>query len=438
MNLDAICQDCERPKIHCECNIYQKARAENLAILKRKMGELFPTKFKTPTPKKKRKKLREFTSPSGSLKYGRLRPRRSDRIAETNERKALSHPKANVVTLDSCRKVQCSICKAMVSNLNNLDEEVLLRYHRGRVGCHRKAGRITFTSQKHYYKRQRIEDDISDDFEATIPIYDDSSSSSGGGSDSDSEGSSSRPTILPAFSRRLGQPTSSPNDDVNDDDDDYDDDNGGYCRNDNYDAAEDEVLEDDYDYNDIPEGQGQPTDAHECDNEELQKLLGRKYTPSKRQIMKYPREVTAFRDDPFNFQVRDEIWKCQITMHRVFDGSQKGLTFRNCDRFGKLEPVEWVDLAKIYEFGLSVGLSGPEGDLLLQLFQDIFDRHPGTAIQLRKTWKGLEDAVKNQKLKETYQQIRYEFPLPSQYFGTVSAATKKNTQTVQNNCSRYF
>ena len=93
--------------------------------------------------------------------------------------------------------------------------------------------------------------------------------------------------------------------------------------------------------------------------------------------------------------------------------------FRNLGRHGEsvVDEVQWKTLTRIFKFGLDVGLSRSQGDGLLKMMQDVLNDN-GSSIQLRKTWRSLENAIEQQKVKGAYKVARFSYNLPRQYFGT--------------------
>ena len=143
-----------------------------------------------------------------------------------------------------------------------------------------------------------------------------------------------------------------------------------------------------------------------------------------RQAIKF-REALKSGSDPKKFPIRYEIFDWQGKLSKLFKGSDSGVKFRNCNKGGELQSIEWLDLAKIYEFGVSANFSDAQGTLMLQLFQDIFDRHPGTNIQLRSTWGSLKEALQKQKVRPAFDVFKFDYPLPAEYFGTLHHLTQK-------------
>jgi len=83
------------------------------------------------------------------------------------------------------------------------------------------------------------------------------------------------------------------------------------------------------------------------------------------------------------------------------------------------------DLAKIYKFGVAMNFSDAQGTIMLQLLQDMFDRHPGTNIQLRSTWASLKRAIQKQKTEKAFEITNYTLPLPAEYFGATHHVTNR-------------
>lgn len=114
-----------------------------------------------------------------------------------------------------------------------------------------------------------------------------------------------------------------------------------------------------------------------------------------------------------------------------------GMSFRSLKQAGSKLDVDWHDLTKIYEFGLSANLSRDHGDKLLHMMQDIFDRHE-CPIQLRKTWRSLQYAVDKQKVKNLYELKEHRYKLPEEYFGIVNKATGKTLKPFKTSSVHIF
>lgn len=104
---------------------------------------------------------------------------------------------------------------------------------------------------------------------------------------------------------------------------------------------------------------------------------------------------------------------------RMQAAKKTNVKFRNLGSHGDrvLDSVQWKTLTRIYQFGLSVGLSRSQGDELLKMMQLVLDEN-GSHIQLRKTWRSLKVSIGKQKVKGSYSIGRFKYELPKDYFGT--------------------
>jgi len=347
--------------------------------------------------------LPSSVSPSG----GRLKPlRRSERFRkieyptghgdtpQSPNSPRGTRPRVNEKVLNSSRKIQCPLCRVYILNLKGRKQDDVLIRHMGQNKCHQKilvAGKKALPSSV----------DTFDNAEGELLLYSSES-------EDDSHAEIDEESIFDMLGPRFGNNSDDDDHDVSDDDHDV--------SNEDHFNVLDYAFDEDLLVDDTSMGQGNGVAPHGISN----------YTFSLRQRAKYQEEVEIFQNFPYKVTPRDDIWIYQDRMCKGFSANQSSsLKFRNCDRYGNLLSVDALDLAKIYEFGLAANLSEAEGDMLLQLMQDIFDRHPGTNIQIRKTWRSLQNSVERQLLKGTYKTIQYEFPFPSEYFGKVNAVTKK-------------
>jgi len=142
--------------------------------------------------------------------------------------------------------------------------------------------------------------------------------------------------------------------------------------------------------------------------------LGSEIVYSNRQIAKYGRSLTGF--DINVLEPSDIILGIQSNFLAVFsvaeDDNSPLMRFRNCSKTA----VDWRDLIELYDFGISVGLSDREGNILLALFNEILERHD-CHIQLRKSWRDIRYAIDKQKSRKCYNVFTVFEPLPPRFFG---------------------
>jgi hypothetical protein len=155
-----------------------------------------------------------------------------------------------------------------------------------------------------------------------------------------------------------------------------------------------------------------------CDDEATKTtdhiLLGSAIVYSNRQIAKYGRSLTGF--DINVLEPSDVVLEIQSNFLEVFsvaaDDDGPLMKFRNLSK----SVVDWKDLIELYEFGISVGLSDREGNILLALFNEILARHD-SHIQLRKSWRDIRLAIDKQKSRKCYNVFTLTEPLPPRFFG---------------------
>ena len=143
-------------------------------------------------------------------------------------------------------------------------------------------------------------------------------------------------------------------------------------------------------------------------------LLGSEIVYSNRQIAKYGHLLTGF--DINVLEPSDVVLEIQSNFLEVFsvaaDDDGPLMKFRNLSK----SVVDWKDLIELYEFGISVGLSDREGNILLALFNEILARHDSN-IQLRKSWRDIRLAIDKQKSRKCYNVFTLTEPLPPRFFG---------------------
>ena len=311
-------------------------------------------------------------------------PRRSSRFLSENQfvdarEKKASRPKYTYDLLKSCAMVLCPHCDTQIPNPKGKSDTAILTWHNAQTKCFMNPSLRTHDKKMDAGDGTGCEgffDDMDDyDENSSGSDVDEDEGSAGAGSDSDSD----------EDGREIGK------------------------------DEEEDVVDIGVELGDaVP-----------------------KFSLNSRCTENAGKLLQAYSRDPQALQPRYDILEWQSEWKEVFSGTNNSVKFRNISRNGSLESVNWIDLAKIYEFGLAVNLSDAEGTLLLLLLQDIFDRHD-SKIQLRSTWESLKIALTKQKVKKAYEVKHYSFPLPPEHFGEVNVTTGKNLKPFRTTAVNIF
>ena len=386
--MDQFCKGCEYSIVRCKCNSSEKKRQANIARNEKFIKDNFSEFIMKPSPKKKKPKQSKLRQ-----QYNSQNVRRSIRVIESsNITKGNSILKKRVRSANkyfspepkSYSQVQCPYCPKVLTNQAGLDATIVINKHCAMTKCHEKNVSINDASE---------------------------------GLDGDES---------------VG----------NFQDEAYDEDDLFFSQDEGYDSEAylqslHEVVES-YDETLHAMGEGEESGVQEeYEIEEVEQIDVARFLPNtdqrsqefpvvlnSRQAKKYQSELFT-NPDPRIFVPNDDIMDWQNQMAGLFTGSRRSVKFRNRNQGGQLQAVEWMDLAKIYEFGVAMNFSDAQGTMMLQLMQDMFDRHPGTNIQLRSTWASLKRAIQKQKTEKAFEKTNYTLPLPVEYFGEMNHVTNR-------------